>query len=125
MKYLFLLLATSVMSGCFVYSAEKDCIYGLTSTQCFGEEYTYVAEYQKPSSLGKTNPEIRWDDIVACGGKRGDVTLKSVWYRSNYNKQQTDQLWDKFSICMKNKGYIRIDYCGRKNSTTDKGICNE
>ena len=127
MRYLIIFFLALVLSGCFIYSSKDDCIYGLTSTQCFGESYSPVAKFQKSYSLGYTDPKQRWDDLVSCGVKRGDVTLHSAWRKAfePLNKELLEKLSAKFRACMKNKGYITIDSCGRKNSTTDKGLCNE
>ena len=90
--------------------------YGLTSTQCFGESYSPVAKFQKSYSLGYTDPKQRWDDLVSCGVKLGDVTLHSAWRKAlePLNKELLEKLSAKFRACMKNKGYITIDSCGRK-----------
>ena len=127
MRYLIIFFLALVLSGCFIYSSKDDCIYGLTSTQCFGESYSPVAKFQKSYSLGYTDPKQRWDDLVSCGVKRGDVTLHSAWRKAfePLNKELLEKLSAKFRACMNNKGYITIDSCGRKNSTTDKGLCNE
>ena len=127
MRYLIIFFLALVLSGCFIYSSKDDCIYGLTSTQCFGESYSPVAKFQKSYSLGYTDPKQRWDDLVSCGVKLGDVTLHSAWQKAlePLNKELLEKLSAKFRACMKNKGYITIDSCGRKNSTTDKGLCNE
>lgn len=47
MRVFVLFISLFILNGCFIYSSEDDCIYGLTSTQCFGEEYNDVAKYQK------------------------------------------------------------------------------
>ena len=127
MRYLIIFFLALVLSGCFIYSSKDDCIYGLTSTQCFGESYSPVAKFQKSYSLGYTDPKQRWDDLVSCGVKLGDVTLHSAWQKAlePLNKELLEKLSAKFRAYMKNKGYITIDSCGRKNSTTDKGLCNE
>jgi len=102
MRYLIIFFLALVLSSCFIYSSKDDCIYGLT-------------------------PKQRWDDLVSCGVKLGDVTLHSAWQKAlePLNKELLEKLSAKFRACMKNKGYITIDSCGRKNSTTDKGLCNE
>ena len=33
--------------------------------------------------------------------------------------------WDAFFKCMEIKGYTWVEDCGRKNSTSDKELCNE
>ncbi len=72
-KNIFILITISIISGC--YSTETDCYYGMT-TICFGESYSPVAKFQKSYSLGYTDPKQRWDDLVSCGVKLGDVTLR-------------------------------------------------
>ena len=113
MRYLIIFFLALVLISCFIYSSKDDCIYGITSTQSY--------------SLGYTDPKQRWDDLVSCGVKLGDVTLHSAWRKAlePLNKELLEKLSAKFRACMKNKGYITIDSCGRKNSTTDKGLCNE
>lgn len=120
-------LSVLLLSGCFVYSSKDDCIYGLTSTQCFGESYSPVAKFQKPYRLGRTDSQQRWDDLIACGVKRGDLSLHSAWRKAlePLNKKLLEELSSNFRKCMKSKGYISINDCGRKNSPTNKGICNE
>lgn len=132
MKRVILLLGIILLNGCFIYSAKDDCIYGLVSNQCFGEEYPMIARYQKPYSLGKTNAEKRWIDAESCGAKGRERHLKELWFRTvdariGKGNLKDKDLWDRFENCMIKKGYIYIYSrdCGRKNSTTDKGVCNE
>ncbi|HHF1651212.1 TPA: hypothetical protein ACPI9F_001639, partial [Haemophilus influenzae] len=63
----------------FIYSSKDDCIYGLTSTQCFGESYSPVAKFQKSYSLGYTSSVKRMDDLVSCGLRKGDLSMRSAW----------------------------------------------
>ncbi|EIJ67539.1 hypothetical protein [Pasteurella bettyae] len=88
-----------------------------------------MAHYQKPYSLGKTNVEQRWKDVVDCGGTFGDKHIKDIWQRQVFSDKGGNPndryIYDKFEICMKKKGYIYLNECGRKNSKTDKGVCNE
>ena len=46
MRYLIIFFLALVLSSCFIYSSKDDCIYGLTSTQCFGESYSPVANFK-------------------------------------------------------------------------------
>ncbi|MDG6448539.1 hypothetical protein [Glaesserella parasuis] len=118
-----------LLSGCFIYSSKDDCIYGLTSTQCFGEVYSSIARYQKPYSLGKTNAVQRRKDIESCGGffSKDDPIDYGIKGSRDKNGKSILQVVEDFRSCMKNKGYIYFSNaeCGRKNSKTDKGICNE
>ncbi|OOS02141.1 hypothetical protein B0186_00585 [Canicola haemoglobinophilus] len=126
MKKLTVLLFGFLLSGCFIYSAEDDCIYGLTSTQCFGDEYTTIARLQKRNYLGKTDSQQRWYDFESCGGKGRDPYLR--WTNREEHADREGILRNQGKIfwnCMEQKGYVFIEDCGRKNSTTDKGICNE
>lgn len=93
------------------------CISGCSYTPPdFSEEYPAIAAYQKPYSLGITHPEKRWEDVEDCGGKQGD---KELIYIKN------SSIENKFVSCMIQKGYVRINSCGRKYSMEDKGVCNE
>ncbi|OOF46628.1 hypothetical protein BKK51_01850 [Rodentibacter trehalosifermentans] len=123
-KNIFILITIFIISGC--YSIKEDCYHGMT-TICFGEPYSSVAKFQKPYSLGRTDSQQRWDDLVACGAKRGDLSLHSAWRKAlePLNKELLEELSSNFRKCMKSKGYVSINDCGRKNSTTDKRICNE
>lgn len=117
-----------LLNGC-IYSFKDDCIYGLTSTQCFGENYPGIAHWQKPYSLGHTDSEQRWKDLEDCGGIDIDKQKNRYSIRGarEKNGKMILSVVDEFDNCMKNKGYISLSHkeCGRKNSTTDTGMCNE
>ena len=124
-KNIFILITISIISGC--YSTETDCYYGMT-TICFGESYSPVAKFQKSYSLGYTSSVKRMDDLVSCGLRKGDLSMRSAWamdHLPNADPKLQQKKWDDFFKCMGNKGYIWIENCGRRNSTTDKGLCNE
>ena len=128
MRYLIIFFLALVLSSCFIYSSKDDCIYGLTSTQCFGESYSPVAKFQKSYSLGYTSSVKRMDDLVSCGLRKGDLSMRSAWamdHLPNADPKLQQKKWDDFFKCMGNKGYVWIENCGRRNSTTDKGLCNE
>ena len=114
-----------LLSGC-IYSFSDNCIRPLIATvsnNCEknkGKIYPRISRYQKPYSLGKTDPQQRWKDVVACGGKYGD-----------YENASTDKLIpvlkkDLFYECMLNKGYISLTpaQCGYQNPKWDTGKCN-
>ncbi len=44
-----------------------------------------MAHYQKPYSLGKTNVEQRWKDVIDCGGTFGDKHIKDIWQRQVFS----------------------------------------
>ncbi|MGF7454352.1 hypothetical protein [Pasteurella bettyae] len=138
MKRLIFLL---FLSGC--YSFKDDCYHGMT-TICNGEAYPAIAHYQKPNSLGKTDTRQRWIDIENCNGYRVETNYKlaKVGERDGYrptknyigvevkgaidrNGKLIPSVIHAFQNCMKSKGYVFIEDCGRKGSTTDKSICNE
>ena len=48
------------------------------TTICFGKPYSYVAEFQKPYSLGHTDSKQRWIDLSKCGVKYSDIYLDSA-----------------------------------------------
>ena len=72
------------------------------TTICFGKPYSPIAKFQKPYSFGHTD---------------------SVKRKADPHLQQKN--WDAFFKCMEIKGYIWVEDCGRKSSTSDKGLCNE
>lgn len=110
------------------YSAKDDCYHGMT-TICNGEVYPSIARYQKPYSLGKTNAVQRRKDIESCGGffSKDDPIDYGIKGSRDKNGKSILQVVEDFRSCMKNRGYIYFSNaeCGRKNSKTDKGICNE
>lgn len=123
MKRLIIIL---FLSGC--YSAKDDCYYGMTRI-CNGELYPYIAHYQKPYSLGKTDSIQRRKDIENCGGffsENDSINYKIKGLRDEDNRIIRSVV-EEFENCMKRKGYIYLsnDECGRKNSRSDKGVCNE
>lgn len=105
MKMLIMNFFIFLLSGCFIYSSKDDCIYGLTSTQCFGEAYPPIAHYQKPYSLGKTNAELRRKDIKNCGGFFNDMSDQS--YAINGARDKNNRIIfsvvEEFENCMKKK----------------------
>lgn len=119
MRYLILLLGLFTAS-CY-YS--KGCWYSPQMVNCSGTEYPAIAHYQKKYSIGSTNVEQRWNDVVACGGKYGDGSLRSAVSKGN-NEPVDTAMQQKFRACMGNKGYFRVAKCGWKNSPTDTGMCN-
>lgn len=116
MKYL-LLIPLFLVSGCY-YS--DGCIYSPQMVNCYvdkGEIFPSISRYQKPYSLGKTNSEQRWKDVIACGGKYGDYANDNI---------TTVEKADSFYSCMVKKGYIHLTpaECGYQNPKWDKGKCN-
>ena len=124
-KNIFILITISIISGC--YSTETDCYYGMT-TICFGKPYSPIAKFQKPYSFGHTDSVKRMDDLVSCGLRKGDLSMRSAWAMDHLPKADPrlqQKNWDAFFKCMEIKGYIWVEDCGRKSSTSDKGLCNE
>ena len=88
------------------------------TTICFG----------KPYSFGHTDSVKRMDDLVSCGLRKGDLSMRSAWAMDHLPKADPhlqQKNWDAFFKCMEIKGYIWVEDCGRKSSTSDKGLCNE
>lgn len=124
-KVIFILIFISTITGC--YSAKDDCYYGMT-TICFGKPYSPIAKFQKPYSFGHTDSVKRMDDLVSCGLRKGDLSMRSAWAMDHLPKADPhlqQKNWDAFFKCMEIKGYIWVEDCGRKSSTSDKGLCNE
>lgn len=119
MKALISLLFILFLQGC-IYA--EGCWISPQMVSCVdkGKIYPRISRYQKPYSLGKTDSQQRWKDVVACGGKYGD-----------YENASTDKLIpvlkkDLFYECMLNKGYISLTpaQCGYQNPKWDTGKCN-
>ncbi|ACA31904.1 hypothetical protein [Histophilus somni] len=106
---LFLLAGCSYHDGCF-YSPQ------LVSCVDKGEVFPSISRYQKPYSLGRTDSNQRWKDVISCGGKYLDYDQRSV----PFEKQE------EFYYCMLGKGYIHLSpaKCGYQNPKWDKGVCN-
>ena len=91
-----------------------------------GEPWPDVAFYQKPATYGRTDADQRWRDVEACGGKRGDLSLRSA---VTYSKDAPVdlQLSEKFDQCMAHKGYdvmLTGKDCGTQDPKENKGKCN-
>ena len=104
------------MSNCY-YS--DGCIYSPQMVNCYiekGEVFSPISRYQKPYSLGKTDSNQRWKDVISCGGKYLDYDQTSI----PFNKQET------FHYCMLGKGYIHLSpaQCGYQNPKYNTGKCN-
>lgn len=115
MKRLLILGIISLLQSCY----HDGCFYSPQSVSCIykGEVFPSISRYQKPYSLGKTNSEQRWKDVVACGGKYGDYANDNI---------TTVEKADSFYSCMVKKGYIHLTpaKCGYQNPKWDKGVCN-
>ncbi|HDR0999448.1 TPA: hypothetical protein QB482_002102 [Pasteurella multocida] len=122
MKKLLLFSLLLLLNGC-LYSFEEECFRPLIqvgSSACHknkGDIFPSISRYQKPYSLGKTNSEQRWKDVMFCGGKYGDYKLENI---------KTVEQSDKLYHCMTQKGYIHLTpaECGYQNPKWDKGVCN-
>ncbi|WP_324006390.1 hypothetical protein RFF20_02265 [Pasteurella multocida] len=117
MKKFYLIFLLLFLSGCFYHDG---CIYTPQMVNCFvdkGDIFPSISRYQKPYSLGKTNSEQRWKDVMFCGGKYGDYKLENI---------KTVEQSDKLHHCMTQKGYIHLTpaECGYQNPKWDKGVCN-
>ncbi|WP_143933753.1 hypothetical protein [Necropsobacter massiliensis] len=124
-KYVFIMLSL-VLSSC-LYDPQAGCVRPIietTASSCYkGRSYPPIAHYQKLHHLGNTNSEQRWKDVVSCGGKYGDESLRSAMTKDK-NGPIDKTMQKKFRQCMENKGYVRIQDCGLKNSSSDTKQCN-
>ena len=69
-----------------------------------------IAHYQKSNTIGNTDIEQRWKDIVACGGQYGDVDLNiqnGRDWRVN-SREVRELLLRDFDRCMRQKGYKHL-----------------
>ncbi len=132
MKKLFLLMSL-LLTSCIPYLYYKDgCRYTSFTTSCDGGGFPSIAHYQNPNTIGYTNPEQRWNTAVNCGmnpisSKGGHVRFYSLDSYTGNNRvslSERERKAKEFQQCMLNKGYIRIEQCGRMNSVTDKKLCN-
>ena len=69
MKKILLIVSAFMLNGC-LYSFEDECIKPIiqvVSNSCHknkGKEFPLVAGYQKKVTLGRTNTEQRWKDLI-------------------------------------------------------------
>ena len=91
----------------------------------YGKAWPVVAYYQKPETIGHTDSKQRWEDVVACGGRYGDNTLRSAMTYTQ-DGPVVDKLIYKFDNCMEKKGYQIVPFteCGTQDPDEDKGKCN-
>lgn len=121
MRKLLLIISIITLNGC-LYSFEDECVRPIiqtVSSGCYknkGEVFPSISRYQKPYSLGRTDSNQRWKDVISCGGKYLDYEQRSV----PFEKQE------EFYYCMLGKGYIHLSpaKCGYQNPKWDKGVCN-
>ncbi|WP_051940824.1 hypothetical protein [Stenoxybacter acetivorans] len=132
MKNFILLGLTLFLSSCYW---RDGCLVLPQSVHCF-DKVSEAALYQKPDTIGFTNTEQRWKDIVACGGMRtkdGYFIQQTMDRAFKIKKQELEQqgktvteaeagarigYYDlAFYIpkCMKEKGYIKMGNCGEKD----------
>ncbi|WP_435955393.1 hypothetical protein [Dryocola sp. BD626] len=92
--------------------------------------FPYVQTFQKPATLGHTDVEQRRQDLYACGVDR-KYPLGSndeTWRRNTVVKGESDTQFDArvsgVESCMKDKGYVVLDWaqCGPLKKPT--GRCN-
>lgn len=91
-----------------------------------GEPWPPVAFYQKPATYGRTDADQRWRDVEACGGKRGDLSLRSAMTR-RVDSPIDLKMREEFRFCMRSKGYDiieNVDSCGTQDPKENKGKCN-
>ncbi|MFZ7282825.1 hypothetical protein ACLSZW_03935 [Avibacterium avium] len=118
-----------LLNGCY-YSFKTGCFYTPQLVTCTdqGEDFPYVAFFQKKETIGHTDPVIRWNDIKACGGiniyiKKNTFEIKNG--RDSKGVINSNVIY-AFENCMIKKGYVRLYYidCGTQNPRWNKGKCN-
>lgn len=116
MKRLFILVVITFFPSCY-YS--DGCFYSPQSVSCVdkGSIYPAFSRYQKYNSIGRTNSQQRWNDIIECGGKYNDQDLRYI---------NDNGLYNIFEKCMFDKGYkyFHPAECGFQDPKWDKGVCN-
>lgn len=111
-----LILSMLTFTGCY-----NGCLSPMPTIACggpYGETWPSIAYIQKPETIGHTDSEQRWRDVVACGAEYGDLALRSAI-----------PLGETFNTCMAQKGYMNIYYidsldCGTQDPEEDTGRCN-
>lgn len=121
MKKIYLIFLL-LLNGCFYHDG---CFYTPQMVNCVdkGREYPAIAHYQKQTTIGKTDSQQRWKDVINCGAKYGDESLRSAMTKEK-NGPIDSTLHTKFRACMKNLGYVRMQHCGYQSPKWDKGVCN-
>ena len=110
-----------LLQGCIYYDG---CFHSPQLVSCVdkGKTFPLVAGYQKKETIGKTNSLQRWNDIVSCGGKRGDLNISyyPVKYKIN------NKYYNNMDECMFEKGYIFFENaeCGTQDPKWNTGKCN-
>ncbi len=129
-KLIFIFSIIYCLSSCW-YS--NGCVYTPQMVNCYkGEAYPNIAHWQKKISVGYTNSEQRWRDLLSCGfSKMSEVTYGSPRPYEAYNFPLTeeeikeiDANSNKRKQCMYNKGYYLEINCGTQHPKWSTGKCN-
>lgn len=132
-KLLIIFAVIPCLTYCY-YDWEGGCIRPLIQTvasSCYsnkGEEWPYVAQFQKIGQSGQTDSQQRWRDIQSCGGIDINKTLNTFAIKNERNQYGSMNLpvLEAFENCMANKGYHRYwpAECGYQDPKWNTGKCN-
>jgi hypothetical protein len=82
--------------------------------------------YQKLGQFGNTDYEQRKEDMIACGIPRNSYIETLAVLKSN-NPGESDEGWrarrERFSQCMKAKGYLQLGLAECGPVKEKRGIC--
>ena len=86
-----------------------------------------IQHYQKPNTIGHTDPKQRWQDFQDCGVK--NFRDGSLDFNNRYPGMTSEDVSKRSKAirsCIKNKGYIHLKNTecvdGKNNKLT--GLCN-
>lgn len=126
-KYLAFLIISNLLTGC-IYA--DGCLYTPQMVNCVdkGNEFPYIAYFQKKGNIGHTDSKIRWNDAENCGG----INISRKTHEFQIKNERTRDgiinpiVIEKFEACMAEKGYVRLYYsdCGTQDPKWNTGKCN-
>ena len=121
MRVLYLLIFSAVLSACNTFNV----VPGYSPYVSLNPPT--IQHYQKPNTIGHTDPKQRWQDFQDCGVKNfrdGSLDLSNAY--PGMTTEQIKQRSIAISSCMENKGYIYLKNTecvdGKNNKLT--GLCN-
>ncbi|HBO37724.1 MAG TPA: hypothetical protein DD638_03585 [Pasteurellaceae bacterium] len=125
-----------IISLCLILPALSACYYAdgcfhspqLVSCVNKGEQWPYIALFQKTGQFGRTDSEQRWKDVSRCGGidiskENNEFEIKG--YRDE-RRIVIPEVVKEFERCMLSHGYERLynTHCGTQHPKWDEGKCN-
>ncbi len=127
-KLIFIFSIIYCLSSCW-YS--NGCVYTPQMVNCYhGEKYPNIAHWQKKETLGKTNSEQRWIDLLQCkfikkNEQEYDYPIQrgeSGYFIGDIN--YISKILKKLDNCMYQKGYYIEHDCGTQHPKWSTGKCN-